>query len=301
MAEIRLLLLSLAGFFAVTTTTPLNVFGTRRLLVNPDEEAPSYRLDQASKATTIEDVLRILFPDREPADVWQELTVERDVLNNEARLGQSVVTRPATSDDLFQIQNQVDESQCSIPINVTVDAYQELGYEKGLGTHLWPDCVTVPRCHSQCGCCGEGQICSSTSDSKVEIQKMFYVFTESDSHVAIKNITAHTYCTCQADVGGVPISSTLCPPPQEGCSPRQVWDDKSCACKCAKMCPEPYLQDPYTCECDCLHSNKACGKVKRGQRRLPDAGCQCVESNDCDEPTCKYGLFDMIGCRCPPS
>ncbi|XP_070554236.1 vascular endothelial growth factor D-like [Ptychodera flava] len=305
------LLVSLTVYHSLTIALPTYSPSDHGLRAYAEVQTTEIQ-DQVRKAKSIRDVLQILYPRQDPEEILRELMVVEGTIDrfstSRGRIGQSdegvlLMTREATQGDLKEMDRQGNENvECGLPVNVTVDAYQELGIEKRLGRSLWPECVTVPRCSPNSGCCPEDHVCTEITDKNALVQKLFLIHENAAPrpHIEVKYITSHTSCHCTPNQRPiVRAPSAVCQPPSAGCPSPKIWDEIRCTCKCAKGCPEPYSQDPYSCECDCLHSIRQCGKVKRGRLDMAPEECKCVESNACERPTCKFGVFSSRKCSCP--
>ncbi|XP_077983882.1 uncharacterized protein LOC144438640 [Glandiceps talaboti] len=310
MVDFRLILLCLAECYILSFAIPPDLFGSRMLHNADVDEEYTGRLDRADTAQTIQEVLRLLFPEEEPQAAFQGLVVKE--INDDThssplgRVGftddgeSSWQTRPATQDDYDSLDEQQEASKCRTPVNVTINAYKEFGIDEGYGTHIWPQCVTVPRCAADSGCCVAGEICMGVEDTQIQLPKLFLVYTIANSHVAMKNFTSYKSCSCRPDPfynAAEAVTDSKCLQ-TESCPSPKIWNDERCTCECSKACPSPYAQDPDSCVCDCLHSNKLCGKIKRGLKPLASEGCQCVQNNDCGAPACRTGNFETSQCRC---
>lgn len=65
--------------------------------------------------------------------------------------------------------------------------------------------------------------------------------------------------------------------------------------ECSSRCPHPFFMSrPHQeCICDCKKNSIHCNKIKYGMEPLKPKEFECVKRNECMQPTCAGGRFDM--------
>ncbi|XP_021367079.1 uncharacterized protein LOC110459240 isoform X2 [Mizuhopecten yessoensis] len=139
-----------------------------------------------------------------------------------------------------------------------------------------PKFTVIHKCRNVTGCCWfDSQECRPLNVQIV--WKPFITFdynmdeetveksTDSVEWVLFEN---HTHCSCQ----------NLNPLPE-----------------CSLRCPHPFFMSrPHEeCVCDCKKNSIHCNKIKYGMEPLKHKEFECVKRNECMQPACAGGRFDM--------
>ncbi|XP_077984454.1 uncharacterized protein LOC144439076 [Glandiceps talaboti] len=261
--------------------------------------------DKITKANTLHEALRILYPSRDINDILEHLFVRKSVdepmiyMISRARLSR---TREAVStsqwkaeqEDFQELAEEKKKTKCGAPVNVVIQSSEAFNISERNGVIIWPSCVVLPRCEKTSGCCPNGS-CVGKHGSQQKVTKKIFIsnFYTGEEYIEERDIEVFSQCECGSPGSNVNVADL------KHCGNLKVWSNFRHRCECRRPCPLPYEQDPTSCECSCSRSNRQCRKVKRGRMELSEDACQCVRTENCSLPTCqKRGIFSIPECTC---
>ncbi|KAH9519909.1 hypothetical protein Btru_071220 [Bulinus truncatus] len=185
-------------------------------------------------------------------------------------------------------QNDMANSPCKAPTPFVHYVHDPTHPDK----YFLPECVLLHRCFNYSGCCRSRML--ECVPKKVDIVQMAFLTFKIDDH----GTTLMNFDTGDAVL--LPFENhTECE-----CRPKRQTTNLS---SCPLRCPAPFTLKEWGTDCTCGCSpvghegrfDDECKKIRKGRMMLGESGLVCIKENNCYQPSCDAGSFNLLTGFCP--